>query len=427
MGEAYNFCDCKNNDPRLEEKLPDSNHKDLININNHSSTSSKKNTLSNLNNKSLNDIIEDIKRKNATNLIIKKYRQHKLKCSIDSFYDTDNHNKNRKVNLKSNIKINNIKKSRNATDQSLSQLGLYKHKNDNFFNSEKSNSSKKNIIQAKDIINNTAYYIGEKTNNQKNGFGIKLMADEAKYIGFFKNNKSEGYGKFITDTDSYYGEFFNDQANGFGIYNHKNETIFIGYWKNDLRDKYGIESWKDSTSYIGEFNSGEKNGLGQYIFSNGSRYEGEWKNNKIEGYGIYFFLDKRIYIGEWKNNMKEGFGEFIWNDKIYIGFYSNDKKNGFGIYYWKKMNKAFMGFWKNGKQYGFGKLINKDKIIYGTWVDDKLEESYNNEIEAFNELEKKKLKGYKQIFLFSLQDINNYCTGDGMWEELLEYSNQFGI
>ena len=104
MGEAYNFCDCKNNDPRLEEKLPDSNHKDLININNHSSTSSKKNTLSNLNNKSLNDIIEDIKRKNATNLIIKKYRQHKLKCSIDSFYDTDNHNKNRKVNLKSNRK-----------------------------------------------------------------------------------------------------------------------------------------------------------------------------------------------------------------------------------------------------------------------------------------------------------------------------------
>ena len=90
--------------------------------------------------------------------------------------------------------------------------------------------------------------------------------------------------------------------------------------------------------------------------------------------------------------MKEGFGEFIWNDKIYIGFYSNDKKNGFGIYYWKKMNKAFMGFWKNGKQYGFGKLINKDKIIYGTWVDDKLEESYNNEIEAFNELEKKKIK-----------------------------------
>ena len=42
MGEAYNFCDCKNNDPRLEEKFPDSNHKDLININNHSSTSSKK-------------------------------------------------------------------------------------------------------------------------------------------------------------------------------------------------------------------------------------------------------------------------------------------------------------------------------------------------------------------------------------------------
>ncbi len=62
MGEEYNFCYWKYNDPRLEEKLPDSNYRDLININNHSSTSSKKNTLSNLNKKSPNDIIKDIKK-----------------------------------------------------------------------------------------------------------------------------------------------------------------------------------------------------------------------------------------------------------------------------------------------------------------------------------------------------------------------------
>ena len=125
--------------------------------------------------------------------------------------------------------------------------------------------------------------------------------------------------------------------------------------------------------------------------------------------------------------MKDGFGEFIWKDKIYIGFYSNDKKNGFGIYYWKKLDKAFMGFWKNGKQFGFGKLIHKTKIIYGQWIDDKLEVIYDNENEAFKELEKRQLKGYEHIFLFSLDDIYNYCKEDGLWEELLDYYNTLEI
>ena len=86
-----------------------------------------------------------------------------------------------------------------------------------------------------------------------------------------------------------------------------------------------------------------------------------------------------------------------------------------------------MGFWKNGKQYGFGKIINKDEIIYGFWVDDKLKKSYKDEFEAFIELKKLKLNGYKQIFLFSLEDIIKYCKYDGFWDRILEYSSQLGI
>ena len=401
MGAIYNFCDCKNNDPRLEEKLPVLYHKELLHLNSLSGLSSKKDSLMNFNNKTTNDMIEEIKKKNAINLIIKHYRQHRLKLMLgySNTIQIDNYNN----------KFKN-KKSRNIKGQ---QLSIYNIDNN-------SNGSKDNI-------GNTIYYIGQKMNNQKNGFGIKIMADEAKYIGYFKNNKSEGFGKFITNSDSYFGEFSNDQANGFGIYNHKNETIYIGYWKNDLRENYGMEKWKDNASYSGEFNLGEKNGTGVYIFSDGSRYEGEWKDNKLDGYGIYYYPEKRIYIGEWKNSIKEGFGEFIWKDKIYIGFYSNDKKNGFGIYYWRNMNKAFMGFWKNGKQYGLGKMINKEKIIYGFWIDDKLENSYKDENEAFSELKKQKLNGYKHIFLFNLEDIINYCKYDGIWDNLLEYCNQFDI
>ena len=429
MGTVYNFCDCKNTDPRSEENFPVLYNKELLYYNT-SPINSKKNSLKKFNNKSSNDIIEEIKRKNAINLILKKYRQYKSRSHINSSYDitTDKEDKTNQFKIKN---LKNYKKSRNLEDNYFSKINLFNNSNYIFNNNSKrnlnySNSSLKKI-GTQDLINNTIYYIGQKINNQKNGFGIKILANEAKYIGFFKNNKSEGFGKFITKSDSYFGEFFNNQANGFGIYRHENETLYIGYWENDLREKYGIEQWKDRTSFFGEFNMGDKNGIGTYIFSDGSRYEGEWKNNKLEGYGIYYFPGKRIYIGEWKNNIKEGYGEFIWIDKIYIGFYLNDKKNGFGIYYWKKYQRAFMGFWKNGKQYGFGKLLNKDKIIYGIWVDDNLQISFKDEKEAFIELEKKKLNGYKQIFLFSLEDIINYCTNDGIWNMLLEYSNQYKI
>lgn len=62
MGAAYNFCDCKNTDPRSEEKLPTLSHNQYLNLNNPSMIS-KKNSLLESKNKTSKDIIEDIKRK----------------------------------------------------------------------------------------------------------------------------------------------------------------------------------------------------------------------------------------------------------------------------------------------------------------------------------------------------------------------------
>ena len=55
MGAIYNFCDCKNNDPRLEEKLPVLYHKELLHLNSLSGLSSKKDSLMNFNNKTTYD------------------------------------------------------------------------------------------------------------------------------------------------------------------------------------------------------------------------------------------------------------------------------------------------------------------------------------------------------------------------------------
>ena len=397
MGTAYKLCDCKFNDTRLEENLPLSINQEMLKLNNNNSYLSPIDE-----NYSL---LEKIKRKNASNLIIKTYRKYKLKSSFGNFSN---------LNTPRNKTINFTYNNNNNKDN----LDIEQYNSENQVTSTKLNNNRQK----------TLVYIGEKIDGIKEDFGIKIMPNNVKYIGYFKNNKSEGYGKFINENrkDIYYGEFSKDQANGFGIYRHKNETSYYGEWKDDLRENYGIEKWQDKAQYCGQFHLGEKNGIGKYIFSDGSRYEGEWKNNNLDGYGIYYYLGQRIYIGQWKNNLKEGFGLFIWKDKIYIGFYANDKKNGFGIYYWKNNKKAFMGFWKNGKQYGFGKLITESKIKYGIWVNDSLEVSYDEE-EAFRELEGHNLGRFKYMFLFSLEDIDNYSKEDGIWQSLLEYSNEFTI
>ena len=391
MGIAYKLCDCRFNDTREEENLAILINKEILKL---SSSNYSSNDFQNY------SFLESIKRKNAVNLIIKNYRKYKLRTSIDN---TSRINDKTKIK---NSKTYNI----NMNDIDKYDLNTQNSTNDKFFHKK------------------TLLYTGQKINGLKEGFGIKQMPNNVKYIGYFKHDKSEGYGKFINSDkeDYYYGEFSQDQANGFGIYHHKNESLYYGEWKDDLRENYGIEKWQDNSEYIGEFHLGEKNGIGKYIFNDGSRYEGEWKKNNLDGYGIYYYLGNRIYIGQWKNNLKNGYGQFIWKDKIYIGFYSNDKKNGFGIYYWKNNKKAFIGFWKNGKQYGFGKLISDNKIKFGIWINDNLEISYNDN-EAFKELDKHKLGRYKHMFLFDLNDIDIYCNKDNIWQSLLDYSNQFTI
>ena len=133
-----------------------------------------------------------------------------------------------------------------------------------------------------------------------------------------------------------------------------------------------------------------------------------------------YYTKEKIYVGEWKNNLKEGFGELLSKEKKYIGFFRKDKKEGFGILYLNKLNKAFMGFWKKGKQLGFGKLMTRNKRKYGIWSEDTLANWFKSEEEAFDYLESNGLKNYKTFFVFTLDDIRNYCINNDEFNSLLE-------
>ena len=56
---------------------------------------------------------------------------------------------------------------------------------------------------------------------------------------------------------------------------------------------------------------------------------------------------------------------------------------------------------------------------YGIWINESQVNWFKNEEEAFDILDCQGLKSYKTIFLFTLDDIRNYCINNDEFNELL--------
>ena len=451
MGSTSNFCDCKNlsngsclNNLNLEEI------QNMICPMGNQTINTKREFLSNSINQNLS--LEELIRKQAANKIIRAYREYiinkeeKLKyntyLNINNNYIQDmneEENDDNKLKHKKIKKVNFLQDISNQNDNENNSLDYitdnngYSHNNENkdseriksnfIKNRNKQNIRSKNHENLSDRLRNSVssiktFYTGGGTKDQKEGFGINIWNDEAKYIGNYKDNKAEGYGKFIAGNDIYKGEFKDDAADGYGIFNNGIIT-YEGYWIKDLQQIYGIETWKDGSIYKGEYSEGKKMGIGVYLWPDGSRYEGMWENNTFNGYGIFYFSNDRYYFGEWKDKKKEGFGEFIWPEKKYIGFYSNDKKEGLGIIIWKDGRKAQIGFWKDGKQFGFGKFMNKKKVYFGLWKGNNKVDWFKNDKDGIEYMGKNGLNKYKNIFGYNLEQIYNFCYNKDDIESIL--------
>ena len=405
MGIAYTICDCKQAETKNEENDLSYNNKlnkQLFSNNNYKNDLSIQNKEQNPLPSSSKDTIEfnnqvNTLAKNYKNNIPKKVLNEQLKYNFLL-------KKNKTPKLKNNLSI--------SDNENESNNRIFYN---SYFNNKDDLKKVRSLLSQKDFK-----YFGQKSNNLKEGFGICIWNNKIKYIGTFKENKADGYGKFIDENIKYKGQFKNDVACGYGIYIKGEELLYEGYWLDDLQNDYGCETWLDNSEYYGQYKLGKKHGLGVYNWSDGTRYEGYWNMNLREGYGIMYYTIEKIYVGEWRNNLKEGFGELLFKEKKYIGFFKKDKKEGFGILYLNKLNKAFMGFWKKGKQYGFGKLMTRNKRKYGIWGNDDLVNWFKGEEEAFEYLDSKGLKRYKTFFLFTLDDIRNYCINNDEFNSLLE-------
>ena len=84
-------------------------------------------------------------------------------------------------------------------------------------------------------------YEGEWKENKLNGYGIYKFKDGSEYRGQWKRSKLHGFGIFYyPGIKQYYGFFKNDKRVGFGIGVWlKEQKVFIGFWKNNDINGYG--------------------------------------------------------------------------------------------------------------------------------------------------------------------------------------------
>ena len=236
-------------------------------------------------------------------------------------------------------------------------------------------------------------YEGEWKNGKRDGIGILIKKDIARFLGEFVENKVNGFGKlfFEESGDEYIGYWKDSQTNGIGIYNKRGLISYKGEWKKDKQNGFGVEKWpkfeyeaEDSNGnkegygifnikdaiYEGEMKDDNFNGIGTFIFKDKRKYEGEFVNNKTEGYGILTFPDGKIFGGRFKDDLEDGFGVFYTSKKIYIGFWQNMILEGEVIVI--EGDKRKKQLWEQGKCY---KNLPQDyEIVFEKYVDEIIKE-----------------------------------------------------
>ena len=234
----------------------------------------------------------------------------------------------------------------------------------------------------KNQIKNKADFIGPIIDSLKNNsvFHRKEYTN-GLYIGEFKDNKREGYGKFIRKNQSYYiGQWLNDFEHGKGtifseIHSDKDYILYEGDFSNGKLNGNGRSIYENGNYYVGQFSNNLRHGKGTIFYQNNSiKYEGDFIKDLAEGNGKYIWEDGDYYIGQFFNNLRHGKGtEYYKNGKEkYIGDFIKNKYEGNGKYIWENGN-YYIGQWLNGLKHGKGILYSKDNIIIyeGNFANDK--------------------------------------------------------
>lgn len=230
-------------------------------------------------------------------------------------------------------------------------------------------------------------YIGEFKNNMYDGYGKNYQkidnfhnTDVTKtyqciYEGDFKEGLPDGQGReyrydaeydFEKENDIspylyYDGEFKAGKYCGFGtLYGVKEK--YNGFFFDGIYNGYGSKWIKDSDSELtykleGIFGAGKK-----YRADGSIYFDGEYKNSNAVSGTIYYMDGNPKYEGGFNGNNYDGEGKLYWeNGEVrYDGSWSNDKREGQGISYREDGTVEYEEYWKEDQYSGYGKLYYKD-------------------------------------------------------------------
>ena len=288
------------------------------------------------------------------NLLINNYLEKKIK-EFNIIY-------NERIKNEQNLDIKNyllknkskyfqiVKNSINCPlfNNSLNEVQILFLQNGDFYLgilSPENNSPQKGILYSME----GNCYEGRFINGKKDGKGIIIYKNGAKYEGEIKNNLHNGFGKLTQlDGEVFIGQWKEGKICGKGVRYHRNGDVYCGFYVNSIRDGLGKYVFSNGDSYEGQWKNGKANGKGFFKFKNGDIYEGNFQDNNFCGQGCLRKKTGDIYIGEFKDGDLNGEGTSINKDKEkYIGNFVAGKKEGKGVLYDKNGNIIKTGIWKS--------------------------------------------------------------------------------
>jgi len=108
------------------------------------------------------------------------------------------------------------------------------------------------------------------------------------------------------DGTKYVGEFRDGKSNGQGTYTWPDGRKYVGEFRDNKFHGQGTHTWPNGHKYVGDFRDGKANGQGTYTWPNGEKYVGEVRDSKRNGQGImYSASGSALLVGVWAN------GEFV--------------------------------------------------------------------------------------------------------------------
>ena len=216
-------------------------------------------------------------------------------------------------------------------------------------------------------------YKGEWMKGSMHGKGILREAWGDIYVGDFKNNLADGFGRQDFYRNGVYKGYFegfvsNDEMNGKGKWVEIDYFDYEGEFKNHNFHGLGKIKWFEDgkiATYEGNFKDGVLNGQGKYKYIDGGLYVGNFSNGYRSGEGEMTYENGDKYVGAWKLDYRDGFGKYEWsNGDVYVGHYLNDTEQGAGMF--KKHDQYFYeGGFVDGDFHGLGNIqwIDGDRFI----------------------------------------------------------------